>query len=155
MLTQKRLKELLHYNPKTGIFVWKVRRQGVRLTTVAGCKEKQHGYVYIKISYKRYAAHRLAWLYVKGKWPKGIIDHKDTIKYHNWIKNLRDVTPTINGQNRIKANSTNQTGFLGVSFHKQSGVYRAKITIGSYLTPELAHAAYVAAKKKLHPNSIT
>jgi hypothetical protein len=50
------------------------------------------------------------------------------------------------------------SGFLGVSLHKKTGLWRARITInqvektiGYFKTPELAHSAYLAEKKILHP----
>lgn len=47
-------------------------------------------------------AHRLAWLYVHGEWPQREIDHKDNVRHHNWIGNLRDVSHSVNMQNQVK-----------------------------------------------------
>jgi len=156
MITQELLKELLHYDPETGIFVWKKKIScKVIVGGIAG--SKTNGYLEIGIFGKSYKAHRLAWLYIFGVWPNFDIDHKDSIKHHNWIDNLREVTKSGNQQNQIRAQRSNKTGFLGVSFHKTNGKYRAVITvnnkqkfIGLYETPEDAHAAYVSVKRKLH-----
>jgi len=48
MITQQELKELLHYNPETGIFTWKVSTaRRVSSGDVAGTKRKD-GYIQIK-----------------------------------------------------------------------------------------------------------
>jgi len=152
MKRKKLLKQSLDYNPDTGIFTWKIRlSNNTHIGGVAGGLDKQ-GYVQITVYGKYYLAHRLAWFFYYGKWPEGIIDHKDTIKHHNWIKNLRDVTPTINSLNRIKSNSNNKLKLLGVSYHKLMNKYVAKITvqgkqkhIGYFPTSELASIARIKA----------
>ena len=113
------------------------------------------GYIQIRIDGSLYYAHCLAWLYVYGVWATNQLDHKDTIRHHNWIENLRDVTNSENAQNRIKANTNNSTGFLGVSLHH--GKYPATITIdgknkylGRFETPEEAHEVYLEAKRIHH-----
>ena len=157
MLTQNKLKEILCYNKRTGVFTWKIRpAQRVHIGDVAGCQWPE-GYIYIKIEGHLYAAHCLAWFYVHGVWPTGDIDHKDTVKHHNWIKNLRDVSRSGNCQNQVKAQKNNKTRFLGVTLHKQTGKYQAQITVnykikylGLFSTAKLAHSAYLKEKRKLH-----
>ena len=74
-MNQTRLKELLHYDPFTGIFTWKVTRTGsAKPGTVAGYI-KNEGYICIKIDSRSYMAHRLAFLYMLGRWPKGDVLH--------------------------------------------------------------------------------
>lgn len=157
-LTQKRLKELLDYNPKTGIFIRKSRlgkgKNGyITKQRIVGGLHKS-GYVIISIDSQRYYAHILAWLYVYGVWPDGEIDHKDTIKHHNWIKNLRDVTHAENLQNRKKANANSTTGVLGVTFNKKSGRYivdfRISIHYEEFNTIEEASKMYLKLKHKHH-----
>jgi hypothetical protein len=67
--------QVLNYNPETGIFTWK-ERISIRIMVgwVAG-EIDSHGHRRIGIEGTRYAAHRLAWLYVHGKWPDDEIDH--------------------------------------------------------------------------------
>ena len=67
----------------------------------AGTLEKT-GYIRIKLNGHKYMAHRLAWFYEYGKWPTKEIDHKDNIKHHNWIDNLREATRSENIINSIK-----------------------------------------------------
>ena len=79
LLTQERLKELLSYDPATGIFAWKTRRNqlsdiGQRAGTIHVC-----GYRVIRIDESGYQAGRLAWFYMTGQWPKSEIDHKNRI----------------------------------------------------------------------------
>jgi hypothetical protein len=156
MLTHKRLKELLHYDPETGVFTYvKSTANRIKIGDAAGSKHNA-GYLAVRIDYKAYLCHRLAWFYVHGVWPKGQIDHRDTIKHHNWIDNLRDVTQSVNQQNQVKASSNNKSGFLGVRLH-ECGRYSAQIyvnrshrNLGYYDTPEEASQAYLAAKRKYH-----
>jgi len=102
-----------------------------------------------------HGASRLAWLITYGKWPVNEIDHVDGNQQNNRIANLRDVPHRINMQNRKKATRHNKCGFLGVTAIGRK--WAAKITaggkltyIGLYPTPELAHAAYLEAKRQLH-----
>src|ERR1019366_5465426 len=126
MITQKHLKEILSYNRTTGIFIWKIFKVGC-VRNIAGCLTKD-GYRTIGIENRLYYAHRLAWLYVYGVWPKRL-DHKDTNKDHNWIKNLREITRSGNAQNLIKAHKDSKTGVLGVSLIKKSGKYKMQLWI--------------------------
>jgi hypothetical protein len=162
MITQLRLKELLDYNPDTGIFVWKVARQRIRVGSVAGTKN-QDGYIEIKIKGKIYKAHRLAWLYIYGVWPAEI-DHRFHDRSDNRIAELRDVTESGNQQNLIKATVRSVSGLLGVccSVYKNGKPrYQAMIMVknkgkylGTYPTPEAAHQAYLVAKRALHETCV-
>ena len=153
-LTLERLKELLHYDPETGIFTWRVsRRHRVQAGDVAGSQSGR--YIGIRIDYVLYYAHRLAWFYVHGEWSKIDIDHKDLDKTNNRIDNLRDVTRTVNKQNRQQAQPNNKLGILGVRFH--DGGFQARINVngkdrhlGSFRTKEEASNAYLKAKRELH-----
>jgi len=156
MINQSYLKEILNYNPSTGLFTWKTeKRYGIKLNKIAGCNS--HGYIAIKVNGKKYAAHRLAWLYVYGKFPNNMIDHINGIRHDNRIENLRDVTSEINQQNQIKPRSKNSSNFLGVNFEKNLGKWKAQIQankvkkyLGLFETPELAYEAYLIAKRELH-----
>jgi hypothetical protein len=166
MLTAERLRELLHYDPETGAFTWRPRevRSGAERTDKswnsahagkeAGCVSKALGYRIIRIDQRDYYAHRLAFLYMKGRWPKGRLDHEDTDRSNNKWKNLRKATHSQNLANRGRCR-TNTTGFKGVRFHKQRRRYTAQIVVnykqhylGLFDTPEEAHAAYCTAAEK-------
>lgn len=156
MITQSLLKELLHYDMDTGALTWVADQRGhIRAGANAGSR-RPNGYLSIKIRQRRYYAHRLAWLYVYGEWPKDQIDHINGVKDDNRIANLREATHAKNGQNRTKQ-SNNSSGFVGVSWHSRDRKWQATIKIdgankhlGCFDAPEAAHAAYCAAKAKYH-----
>jgi|SRR3990172_258113 len=157
-LTQTKLKELLDYDPLTGVFVWKTRPANcIHIGDIAG-SVNNYGYGQIQIYGKNYSSQRLAWLYVHGTWPEFQIDHRNHNRVDNRIANLRDVTPVGNGQNRIKAQANNlSSGLLGASFNKRCGQFSAQINvsgkrvhIGYFDDAESAHAAYLVAKREHH-----
>ena len=130
MLTQKELKRILHYDTFTGVFVWRVSpRRNVPVGSEAGSL-KPSGYIDIGISNKIYRAHILAWLYVHGYFPENEIDHKNLIRHHNWIDNLREATRQCNARNS-KLRATNKTGIKGVSWCKQTNMWRTQIDSGN------------------------
>ena len=157
ILTQERLKELLHYDPNTGNFIWLVRTSNrFCVGDVAGSLSNK-GYKYTQIDGCKYRASRLAWFYMTGEWPKDQVDHFNTIRNDDRWCNLREATNRINAQNKRKAQNNNKTGFLGVSpAHDYKG-FIAQITfngevqyLGTFDTPELAHKAYLDAKRVMH-----
>ena len=116
-----------------------------------------NGYRRISIKAKFYQAHRLVWLYHHGKMPLHEIDHINGNKSDNRIENLRDVEHLSNTQNRRKAKSNNQSGFLGVSSTMKKNKFTALLwhnkktnILGHFETPEEAHFEYVKAKRALH-----
>jgi hypothetical protein len=93
MLTQTKLKEILHYDPITGKFT--------RYGNYSKCGSKSYqGYILIGIGSKTYYAHRLAWLYVTGEWPSKEIDHKNRIRDDNRWENLREADRSLQNRNR-------------------------------------------------------
>ncbi len=155
-ITPERLRELLSYDPDTGVFTWKVNKGREKQGNVAGCKSS-HGYITIRIDSKIGYAHRIAWMYVHGKLPEYQIDHINGVRDDNRLVNLRDTTQAVNAQNLLRARSDNQIGVLGVCLDNDSKKFRANITIsgkakslGSFNSAEEAHQAYLSAKRKLH-----
>ena len=162
MLTQQRLKDVLTYDQTTGRFTWLVAPNGrIHVGQIAG-NLNPYGYIQIKIDRVLYRAHRLAWLYMTGRWPSQHIDHRNRVRHDNVWLNLRDTSRTFNNQNLGEAKSGNQsTGLLGVSQRNKGAGFQARITadgekkwLGTFPTAELAHAAYVQAKRALHPGNM-
>jgi hypothetical protein len=160
MITQERLKELLHYCPETGIFTRiKSVSSNARNGDIAGYICRFTNYWYIVVDRRIYRAHILAWLYCYGKYPQYEIDHINREKSDNSIVNLRDICHSENNQNVTKPRSHNKTGYLGVYYESCTKKYRAAIQVngksiklGRFLTPELAYKAYLDAKKIYHPH---
>ena len=130
----KRLRELLDYNPETGILTWRVSRGGQRAGEV--CGTDTNGYVQVFIDNVAYRAHRVIFKMVMGRDPIGIIDHKNGNRSDNRLvkddpekSNLREVMPWQNSLNRIAPTGSN-TGHRGVSWVKSSQRYLASIGIG-------------------------
>lgn len=150
MITQSELKELITYDPETGIIKWINSGKGRRLkpTNISDCNYRKDGYLTITIGKKAYLGHRIAWLYMTGKWPKYFIDHINGDPSDNSFLNLRDLSHQKNHFNRAPK---------GYSYNKQRGNYQARITVdgknihlGNYQTKDEAHAAYLIAKPKYH-----
>ena len=159
MLTAERLRELLHYDPETGVFTWLVSRSNVKAGDIAGsylCRGKV--YRRIRVDSDNYIAHRLAFLYITGECPPNEIDHRNMIKDDNRWDNLRMATGTQNKWNR-RAYANNTSGFKGVSWQPLARKWVAQIGIGmkgqqTYLglfdSREEAHAAYSIAAQTHH-----
>lgn len=137
MITQERLKDVLHYDPETGIFTWiKPTSPRVKAGMTAGCIAAYPGrktYILIGLDGTLYQAHRLAWLYIHGSFPLNEIDHIDGSGANNKIINLRDVTASENSRN-ARLYCTNKSGVGGVSFCKYTGTWRAMIWINNVAT---------------------
>lgn len=160
-LTQKRLKEVLSYNEETGVFIWKIDRQGT------GCRKGKKanaietvGYSVICIDKQKYKAHRLVFLYVYGNMPEHQVDYINHIKTDNRFCNLRLATISENQRNR-RINKNNTSGFYGVNWCKQTKSWRVRITVnskeihlGRFKQKEYAIKARQEAEKKygFHPN---
>lgn len=126
-LTQARLKELLHYNPDTGIFTWLESRGTIKIGAIA-CTSTSAGYIRISIDGKDYLAHRLVWLYMKGYFPPCQIDHEDHIRHHNWFSNLRSATDSDNRKNQ-SMRKNNLSGFTGVYWCKPTKKWVSQIKV--------------------------
>jgi len=128
-VTQQRLKEVLNYNPETGVFVWiKPTANSVRVGDLAKSKNAT-GYICIHLDNVNYLAHRLAWLYMTGEFPKGFIDHINCERSDNRFCNLRVATHSQNMQNQ-HLRKTNKSGYKGVSWCKTTNKWQAQCTVG-------------------------
>lgn len=158
-ITAEELRSRVSYDATTGVFRWRESRHRTRIGVEFGSWDL-YGYKTVRISDKSYKLHRLAWLYVHGVWPRGDIDHINGIRHDNRIDNLRDVPRAVNLQNQRKLRGRNTaTGLMGVSLSRCGRFFLAsihvddkKISLGSYVTAEEAHAVYLLAKRKFHPD---
>jgi hypothetical protein len=145
----------LRYDPTTGIFVWsKSPARVIKAGTVAG-RLGRDGYIAIQIKGRLYFAHRLAWLYVNGVWPKNQIDHINGNRSDNRIENLREATRKQNGENR-RVVSTTRSGKTGVTWNERYGVWYARIMhnkkpihLGAFKNLDAAIAVRVAAEQSM------
>ena len=113
MINQAQLKSILHYNPITGDFTWKKNNK------IAGSVHPKvnTSYSRININKKGHSAHRLAFLYTTGEFPKGQVDHIDANGLNNKWLNLRDVSSSMNRRN-ARMQSNNTSGITGINWHK-------------------------------------
>lgn len=155
------IRDCLEYDPETGVLRWKHRSthgpqwNAKYVGREAGSVYESNGYLAVTVDYRRYLAHRIAWVITHGEWPDKEIDHKDGNKLNNAIGNLR-----MSGQSKNCANqgirSTNTSGFKGVTFDKRRNAWRAQIKknyrtiiIGRFKDPVRAALAYNEAAKEL------
>ncbi len=158
-LTQEVLKSLLTYDPETGNFFWSVKSgRKIRTGRLAG-NRNCNGYLVVGVKGKKYMCHRLAWLYVYGKWPTHLIDHINRVRTDNRISNLREVLPVQNSQNR-NPDPKNKSGLRGVCWGKKEKKWRSqikhageKIHLGVFDDKFEAYAAYLEAARKYHTHN--
>ena len=156
VLTQDHLKWVLRYDPDTGEFTWtdaclskgKAGKRAGRLSDI--------GYWMIRVGGKEHLAHRLAWLWMNGEFPKAHIDHDNRVRSDNRWANLRLATREQNGANR-GVGKNNTSGFKGVNFVKERGKWRSRIFVnrrekhlGYFDSSDEAVAAYADAARKYH-----
>lgn len=148
MITEGRLKEVLSYDPDTGLFVWLVTRRGLKAGSIAGGL-RPDGYVRICVDGRLYYAHRLAFLFMEGRWPAHVIDHANGNPSDNRWANLRAATQS---QNLANAAKQDLHRYKGTSFQKEKGKWRATIqvnrkqrSLGLFDSELEAHKAYCDA----------
>lgn len=158
ILTAERLRELLSYDPESDTWTrikyeghWQSRAPCVVTGTIG-----PRGYRCMRIDYRLYPLHRLVWLWHNGVLPDKYIDHRYGDKLNNRISKLRNVPPAWNSQNELGLRKTNTSGATGVEV--RGSRFRVKITvdfksinIGTFGSIDEATAAYVEAKRRLHP----
>jgi HNH endonuclease/AP2 domain len=155
VVTAERLRELLAYDPETGLFTWRAASSNrVKVGAVAGYTLPL-GYRDIHVDGRSYRAHRLAFLFMTGTHPVSEIDHIDGRPGNNRWTNLRAASRAQNLWNTGKR-STNTSGFKGVHLHRPSGKWRSRIRvggverhIGTFETAEAAARTYAEAAQRL------
>jgi len=141
-LTQEYLKECVVYDPETGIFVWKERPRehfktyrAFRIINARQAGKRaggflSQGYVKFEINYYNYLAHRLAFLYMTGRWPENQVDHINHVRNDNRWANLKEATHSDNQRN-LRLRKGNRSGFNGVNLPKTSKKWIAYIWLDS------------------------
>ena len=154
-LTSEILRSVADYDPTTGTFTAAQTKRSKRHGRVMGWSDKD-GYIHIRVKYKLYLAHRLAWLYVYGKWPSGNLDHINGDPADNRISNLRECDQRQNLANSVVVYK-NSSIRKGVSFDNAKRLFRAYIVVGRkqiflgrFPTVEEAIAARLEAEKQYH-----
>jgi hypothetical protein len=153
---QALLKRVIEYDPATGVFRWKdPGANRMKLGDVAGTV-RTDGYCLVCIAGTTFLAHRLAWIYSFGHWPKLDLDHINGDPSDNRLVNLREVDHTSNMQNR-KRQTNNLSGAPGVYWDSKRERWIAAIHargvryhLGSFKDFVVATEKYAAAKKHLH-----
>jgi hypothetical protein len=146
VITLERLREVLEYNPESGVWVW-VGRTGKKSKPgkIAGSLDN-NGYVVIRIDKRIYKAGRLAWLYMMEEWPRTTIDHKNGVQADNRWANLREATYSQNNANRRTRDK--RSGLKGVRPNgRRWCAYFCNKYLGTFDTPEEASAAYLSAAR--------
>lgn len=126
MLTQQRLKELLHYDPETGVFTWikslRAGWNGKQAGTLFSPPHARTSYLRVNLFRKNYLAHRLAFLYMKGSMPPRV-DHYDCDGLNNRWVNLRKASHSQNISNAT-TKSNNSSGVKNVHWERSSNKWR-------------------------------
>lgn len=153
-VTAEGLRAVLDYNPATGIFTWKMRRNRHVVAGDRAGYESGNGYRRISIGGREYLEHRLAWLYVHGSFPVQTLDHANLDGRDNRIDNLRLATGTEQQANR-SLQKNNRSGVKGVVWLKRERRWQAcihlggrRIDLGRHLTRDGAAAAYKLAAER-------
>jgi hypothetical protein len=160
MLTLERLREVLSYDPETGVWRWVVTRANRRPAgSIAGSISKTIGYREIRVDGALYRSARLACLYMNGEWPVGEVDHRDLDRTNDRWENLRLATRLQNaGNQRVRAHSL--SGIKGVRIRigrkgkrfETGKRFQARIAskhLGYFTTEVEACAAYLKAAKEM------
>lgn len=143
-LSQALLKSMLDYDLVTGVFTWRDLHGFKNKGKVAG-HVNLTGYLRIKILRREYQAHRLAWFYVHGVWPKEFLDHRDGNRLNNAIANLREANAFQNARN---AKHAGYSRAKGGGFRAYIYLAGKQIYLGRHDTEQAAREAYLAASIK-------
>lgn len=154
--TQKRLRELIHYDGDSGTFAWKKRygkpsngRWNGRFAGKPAGTISEKNRIIIVVDYIPYHANRLAWVYIYGDVlsEDTQIDHKNCDTLDNKLGNLRAAS---HGQNCSNSRGWRRKRLpKGASKQSRSSRYRCRIGtdkgvvyLGTFDTPEEASYFY-------------
>ena len=127
-LTQARVRELLAYDPATGLFTWKkTTTNRVRVGAIAG-HLRFDGYIAIRIDRVAYLAHRIVFVYLYDRMPADEVDHINGKRTDNRQINIRECDRTTNMMNAAKG-SANKSGVVGVCWNRAEERWQAQIKV--------------------------
>lgn len=156
------LRKQVAYDPVTGALSWITSKRGRPAGPITNMSAS--GYIELMFMGVRLRGHRVAWALHYGYWPEQMLDHIDGNRANNAISNLRLTDYTENAQNRRTSHKRRASGNsglpLGVTREAGRRKFIAQICtrgkrqyLGSFDTPELAHMAYLEAKRQLHASN--
>ena len=163
--SKARLRRFFYYSD--GVLVWRERPRtdfktqrafaiwNARFAKKPAGRLCRNEYRMVKIDDIPYLAHRLIWVWHRGRLPKKLeVDHIDSNKTNNRIQNLRLATRSQNIANTPK-HSNNTSGFKGV--RARHGKWVAQIVVngknhhlGTYTDITVAAAIYAFASELAH-----
>lgn len=112
------------------------------------------GYRSIGIDRIRIQAHRVVFAMTRGRWPIGLLDHRNRNRLDNTPSNLREATKTESARNRglLRSNKSGRTG-VSVSGNRWRATIHVdgrQINLGRFVELEDAELAYARAAQKHH-----
>jgi len=157
-ITYEEIKDLIEYDPNTGLLQWKIRKRGRCkkgwFTGTILISKDGKKYYRIQVEHKKYLVSRVAYLLMMKEWPRDEIDHKNGDSLDNSWNNLRAAIPSQNSKNK-NVYRNNILGVKGVCKYRNK--YKAQIMIGGavqylglYNTVEEASYVYETAAKAYH-----
>lgn len=153
-LNQQNLQHYYHYDQGTGILTRIRNCSGNPIEPKEVGWKMNCGYIHISVFRKHILAHRAAFLYMTGRFPKNDIDHINRIRDDNRWCNLREATRSENVMNQ-SLRKCNTSGYQGVTQvgrrWKACGSFnRVRYHLGTYPTAQEASAAYESFAKEKH-----
>lgn len=136
-LTVERARALFDYDPLTGVVTRKIATSNAVMVGDIVGSETSDGYLRVWINGHSYKLHRVIWLLHSGRWPRGQLDHRSGKRSDNRIANLREADQSQQSANTARPRN-NTTGVKGVSIHKATGKYTARLACRG----RLVHASY-------------
>ncbi len=151
--------EAFELNPLTGELYWRIRPANcIQIGDKAGWLDRR--YIVVRFQRNNHFIHRLIYKWVTGNEPPHLVEHRDDNKLNNQPWNL---LASNDRANRISFLANAGTPVRGYSprcknkFYARIRIKGKSIHLGSFDTPEEAHAAYLQALSTYdisppHPN---
>ncbi len=153
-LTPDDLRQLLRYEPETGLLFWRAREQAI-VDKIRGserthpisywngryagkralCLNIKSGYVTGTVFGQGIYGHRAAWMITYGETPTLKIDHINGDRSDNKISNLRLAGDDQNARNRLGWKRKTTSSYCGVSFDPERQKWAAEIRCGDADNP--------------------